>query len=46
MDEEAKLELARKLLHDNGYSDEEIAEILRYAFGDKKLPIEEPANAR
>ena len=36
MNEQEKEELARVLLERNGYSEEEIANILSYAFGDKK----------
>lgn len=36
MDKEERDELARVMLERNGYSDEEIESILRYAFGDKK----------
>jgi SOS response regulatory protein OraA/RecX len=34
--DEEKRKLSRKMLEKNGYSDEEIAKIIKLSFGDKK----------
>ena len=40
MTKEEKEQLAREMLANSGYSDEEIEEILRHAFGDKKPEVQ------
>ena len=39
MSNQEKKDLARQMLKRNGYSDDEIEKILRYAFGDKGKSI-------
>lgn len=44
MTKKEKRELATKMLKKNGYSDEEIAEILRFAFDGKKAEDDDARN--
>ena len=42
MNKQEKEDLAREMLKRNGYSDEEIEDILRYAFGDVEAIDDSP----